>query len=535
MRHVSPPSRFPVVIGFSLLCVAASACNDPTQIRLHLKTDIPYEQEEDRLVAITATSDTSYENAEPSVLTAPAWDNSGDMGTLVLVPDENRNSTVNVRVVLGIARDPSECTAGDPDGCIIARRKLNFVEHKTIELPVGLHAVCEGVACDESSTCNALGECVPADIDPGKCSSPDDPDCLPVDDGLPEQVIDAGAPDAAPDAIDGGNDAETSCDPASITVLGEAVSPAGNNSQAVDVEGNYAFIGHADGTDGLQVFDVTDPAAIVPLGFFTTATGPGALNPTSNDVLSVRVVGSQAFLTTYRGGLVIVDVSDPSNPSFLGGLPLSGENWSVWPSPSLDYALVGNYSSGLVLVDVSDPSAPVHVGSTPLPNQAHRFVVDPARELVFAIRNAHLTALAWNPSSGSLPTIIDDLDGFAFAYDVWSDGGDYVYVVDHEPNELVTVSFVNDTLERVNTQILPSGEGHAVDGVGGYLYVGTGVSQIGNLEAFSLADPALPSHIRSLPADNRVFDVAADDDGLVYLASGWGRKLQIVRGCGATP
>ncbi len=141
--------------------------------------------------------------AEPDAIVAPTWGASGDLGTIVVVPDGDRNAPLGLRVVMGVSRPVDQCDLKKPDGCIVATRRLRFLEHRTVELPVGLHAICEGVACAESETCNALGECVLAEIDPTDCDGPDDPDCLPPGDILPGGV-DAGPTDAgdAGDAAD---------------------------------------------------------------------------------------------------------------------------------------------------------------------------------------------------------------------------------------------------------------------------------------------------------------------------------------------
>lgn len=177
-------------------------CKDPTQVRIHVRTDVPYNT--DRMLAFTATSPQNLEEAEPNAIVDHAWGPSGDIGTLVVVPDSDRNAKLAIQVIMGVTRDPSECSREQPDGCIIARRRLQFLEHKTLEMPIGLHAVCEGMPCDESSTCNALGECVPADIDPSKCSSPDASGCMPQGDSLPSGVSVDGGSDAH---ADGGSDA----------------------------------------------------------------------------------------------------------------------------------------------------------------------------------------------------------------------------------------------------------------------------------------------------------------------------------------
>lgn len=162
------------------------ACQDPTQIRLHIRTDVPHDSS--RLLAITACPPPLSREKSPDIVAEKPWAADGDIGTLVVLPEEDPQADIAIGVVLGVARDPTDCTLDDPNGCIFTRRKLQFLEHRSVELPIALHAVCEGVPCDEDATCNALGECVPADIEPEGCGEPGSQGCLPPGDLWPPQL-----------------------------------------------------------------------------------------------------------------------------------------------------------------------------------------------------------------------------------------------------------------------------------------------------------------------------------------------------------
>ena len=176
--------------SFVALLALVVGCQDPTQVRVHLRTDVVYTPE--RLLSFTAAAPSAMNVAEPDAVVDHAWGPTGDIGSMVVVPEEDRHGALGVRVIMGVSKPPTECSVEQPDGCIIAYRRLRFLEHRTVELPVGLHAACEGVACGENETCNALGECVLAEIDPTLCTEPDDPDCMPDRDRLPTEVPDAG-------------------------------------------------------------------------------------------------------------------------------------------------------------------------------------------------------------------------------------------------------------------------------------------------------------------------------------------------------
>lgn len=118
---------------------------------------------------------------------------------------------------------------------------------------------------------------------------------------------------------------------------------------SVAVRGNTAYVG----TDGMAIFDVSDPYHPVPLGTYSSVAPVYAL-----------VVRDNLAYLAGNAGLLIVDVSDPLAPTWVGGY-----------SPgqiAFDIALSGNYAylalnqgGGLVMIDVSNPEAPSWVGTYP--------------------------------------------------------------------------------------------------------------------------------------------------------------------------
>jgi hypothetical protein len=118
---------------------------------------------------------------------------------------------------------------------------------------------------------------------------------------------------------------------------------AGSFTKALDIVGNQMYVGNT--SDQLQIFDVSNPASITPLGDFTTSVSPDA----------VDVDGELAAIGA-ENTLVMIDVSDPSSPVELG----SAEN----PENLLNVIIHGDwvYSSSedsASIFDISDPNSPM--------------------------------------------------------------------------------------------------------------------------------------------------------------------------------
>lgn len=193
-----------VAVVPAMLGGASGGCRDATQLQVRVYTNVPHQA--GMTVAIWAGPDIRGLSAPVAKVTS-SWGADGTIGSLGIVPAGSRDGPVAVRVALGLpGRDAETCGQnGDFSRCIVARRSLAYLEHRGLDLPVGLFATCEAKACDDDTTCNAEGQCVTARIDPAACTAPSA--CLPPGDPPPGglSTVDGGAPDAG--AVDGGSDA----------------------------------------------------------------------------------------------------------------------------------------------------------------------------------------------------------------------------------------------------------------------------------------------------------------------------------------
>lgn len=125
-------------------------------------------------------------------------------------------------------------------------------------------------------------------------------------------------------------------------------TPASANT--IRVRDNFAFLG--DGTT-LRVYDITDPEHVLEVASLATD------HPFGN----MTLVGDYLYAALYTDGIAIFDISDPLAPTEIG-FSSSGYEWEY----ALDVAVAGNYAyvadweGGILrIVDVSDPTTPVTV------------------------------------------------------------------------------------------------------------------------------------------------------------------------------
>ncbi|NCT46197.1 MAG: hypothetical protein GPJ35_24775 [Microcystis aeruginosa G11-09] len=117
----------------------------------------------------------------------------------------------------------------------------------------------------------------------------------------------------------------------------------------MQVVGNYAYV--ADGWSGLQIIDISNPAAPTRKGNYDT----------SGNALDVQIVGNYAYVADENSGLQIIDISNPAAPTLKGNYDTSGRAYGVQVVGN--YAYVADENSGLQIIDISNPATPTLKGN----------------------------------------------------------------------------------------------------------------------------------------------------------------------------
>lgn len=106
------------------------------------------------------------------------------------------------------------------------------------------------------------------------------------------------------------------------------------------------YIYAAGGSEGLFIFDVSDPENPLLVGRCDTA----------GYAYGVSVAGNYLYVADGNNGLVVIDVSDPANPVENGHYDTDGYAQGV--TIKGNYAYVADGGNGFVVIDISDPTNP---------------------------------------------------------------------------------------------------------------------------------------------------------------------------------
>ena len=274
--------------------------------------------------------------------------------------------------------------------------------------------------------------------------------------------------------------------------------------RSVAVAGDYAYIA-ADNVDYgglLWVGDVSTPSSPMEVGFYDT---PGNAH-------GVAVAGGYAYIADVSG-LRVVDISTPADPTEVGFYDTPGSAQGV--AVAGDYAYVADGDDGgLRVVDVSTPSNPMEVGFYGTPGSAQGVAVAGSYAYIADYWEGLRVVDVSTPSN---PTEAGFYDTPGIAEDV-AIAHDYAYVANGDFGMWVV---------DVSTPSNPAGVGHCdTPGIAedvaiahDYAYV---ADNGGGLRVMDVSDPANPAEVGARGGTpGWPNDVAVSGD-YAYIADGFG-------------
>jgi hypothetical protein len=226
----------------------------------------------------------------------------------------------------------------------------------------------------------------------------------------------------------------------------------------------------------------------------------------------IKVVGNYGYVTGFGGdSLAIIDITNPTSPSFVGGLQGAGAPNLLDGAWGID--VVGNYAyvaaygdSALVIIDISNPTSPTLRGSI----QYSEFTGEPklygARNVRVVGSIAYVVSYYSNSlvvidvSDPRVPTVLGDISGGA-NYLNRASGldvvGNYAYVAAYTDDALTIIDISDPTNPTLAGSIQGAGSPNYLNGAravrvrGNYAYVAAYLDNA--LSIFDITDPTNPT------------------------------------------
>ena len=289
-----------------------------------------------------------------------------------------------------------------------------------------------------------------------------------------------------------------------LTLLGQY----GGSSFAVDVRGDYAYIGQGP---RLVTLDISNPTAIEFISRSDLMTGV---------VQDVEVEGEYVYVTTRYSGLHVFDISQPDKPEHISAV--EPENPGCGSMVLQDgKAFIACFASGLFIADVSTPTAPTVLSSNEIPGAMLAITVrDQTAYLVDARKEGVHVVDVGDPSNpqevGFFDAGLIPSPNKVLPWSMDMCGGQLCLAVFNYGLVVLDVSDpTNPTMIGGQTPFSPSGI--ICDDDKAYL-----LSDIDGVRVFDLTDPTQPQQIGMMPTSVGGFEFTIQEtvERNQYLADG---------------
>lgn len=276
------------------------------------------------------------------------------------------------------------------------------------------------------------------------------------------------------------------------------------------VSGNYAYI--ADSFNGMRVVDVSDPANPQQVGTFSPSGSRRAQG----------VYFSSPYLFVADGlGMLILDVSNPATPSEVGFYHSTG--FAVNVHPMGEYAFVADREGGLLVTNVSDPSNPVHESNYFEAGNVHVLDVFVSDFYAYiAMDGMGLRIVDISDPANPQEVGFSDTESAAEAVQV---SGSYAYLADGADGLRVFDISNPASPQEIGFYDTP---GYAQDVYvsGNHVFVGDGTS--GQVLVIDVSDPTNPEKVGEYDTPGFVWGIYVTDSH-VYVANGENGMLILLK------
>jgi hypothetical protein len=245
--------------------------------------------------------------------------------------------------------------------------------------------------------------------------------------------------------------------------------PSFAQSQDIAISGNYAYMLHR--WEGLKIIDISDPSNPT---FKSSCDMPGG-------TFKVTLSGNYAYVASGSSGLKIIDISNPSNPTLKGSY--NTPSFAGWVAISGDYAYVANGDSGLLIIDITDPANPTFKSSYDTPGNAWDIAVSGNYAYVTTRRSGLQILDVSDPSKPTFKSSYDTAPYVAYGVAI---SGDYAYAATRGAGlQIIDISDPSNPTFKGSYGTSVYALGVALSG--NYAYVATGT---GGLWILDISDPS---------------------------------------------
>lgn len=255
--------------------------------------------------------------------------------------------------------------------------------------------------------------------------------------------------------------------------------------------------------NSLYLFNAIDPASLKLMGI-EEISGPGAS-------MELDSTSSYVYITNAHGGLAIVDIKDPYQPTLVNTFKLEGSDFRDVQIVG-DYALLAELNGSFVILDISNPIEPKLVSdlAIPLGNVLGVEVVGDLAYLATGSEGVTVVDIS-DLSSPFVQGTIDTVSDGSYARDVVA-YENYLFVANDQAG--VFAVDISDPSNLVVLAEYDTGRAVQVDYANGFLYAADWEQGIVVLRFNDRQEESEPQGFLRLPWDYESYGLSFDDAAL---------------------
>ena len=281
----------------------------------------------------------------------------------------------------------------------------------------------------------------------------------------------------------------------------------GGFARGIDVVEDIAYV--LDITDytpgGLVIINVSDPTDPQELGSYYE----------SGTMWEVDVEDNIAYIANYGSGLEVVNVSDPSNPIRIHHYASNQQIMDVQVEG--DLAFVADWDRGFLILNVSDPSSVVELSQYPISGACIHTEIIGNRAYVVDHQNNYNSIIILDISDSNTISLLGEYT--QVGVDFWDPilNGNYMYVGDHSegPDQFFILDVSNPaSVQEAGVYTKTGMTSFCIDG--NYLF---NADWDKGLEVYDISNPIDPKKVARFDDGGEAYDVVVVD-GIAYLTDG---------------
>lgn len=302
-------------------------------------------------------------------------------------------------------------------------------------------------------------------------------------------------------------------DLSTFSVVQDIALDSATAANAVLQIGGYIHVGTNDASGELTVLQTGS-------GGWGSLTRVGNANlPGNDDTRAVVIDGDYAYIGRVAGGAIdefaIYDISDPTTPTLVGSVDIGADINGIIIDGNYAYLATSDNSRELDIFNISVKALPVRIASVDIDKNRDGLAIEKTGNTIFIGRDAGDSELiSIDVSTPASPVILDEFDHGGDVNEIASYGNYLIGGTDSNTEE-IAIWDVTLPVSIAGTAVIDLSGNTNVESIfvaGDVLYIGRDIDSAEELLLYDISTPASPVALSSFEVGDRIDTIFVDGD-----------------------